>query len=41
MNIVNVVHVNQTAVRFDATAGHRIKAIRVWNGEALVVFDDG
>ena len=40
VNIVNVLRVNQTAVRFDATSGHRVKAIRVWNGEALVVFDD-
>ena len=41
VTIVNVVHVNQTVVQFDATAGHRVKAVRVWNGEALVVFDDG
>ena len=41
VSIVNVVYVNSTAVQFDATSGHRVKAIRVWNGEALVVFDDG
>ena len=41
VTIVNVAHVNETAVQFDATAGHRVKAVRVWNGEALVVFDDG
>ena len=41
VTVVNVVHVNDTAVQFDATAGHRVKAVRVWNGEALVVFDDG
>ena len=41
VNVVGVVHVNQTAVQFDTTGGQRVKAVRVWNGEALVVFDDG
>lgn len=41
VSVANVVLKNATAVSFQGVTGHRVKGVKVWNGDALVVFDDG